>query len=143
MKRTIILKHEFVEYIPNELKEGTIYVSLAFATAVHKCCCGCGNHVITPISPTDWKIIFDGESISLYPSIGNWGFACLSHYWIRRNRIVWARRWSRQEIDAGRIHDRLVKRRYFKSAQTSTGDTDRRTPWHQKMEERTGVSSGN
>ncbi len=121
MKRNLALTHEFVEYIPNDLKDGTIYVSVGFATVAHKCCCGCGNEVITPLSPTDWKLIFDGQSISLHPSIGNWSFACQSHYWIRQNKVVWARRWSRQEIEAGRIHDRLAMERYFEDTQTSTG----------------------
>lgn len=121
MKREMVLKHEFVEYIPNDLKDGTIYVSMAFATAVHTCCCGCGNEVFTPLSPTDWKLIFDGKTISFDPSIGNWSFACRSHYWIRRNKVVWARRWSRQEVEAGRLHDRLAKQRYFNRIQTSTG----------------------
>lgn len=109
MKREITLKHEFVEYIPNEIKNKTIYVSIAFATVVHKCCCGCGNEVVTPLSPTDWKLIFDGESISLDPSIGNWGFACQSHYWIKRNKVKWSRRWSQEEIKAGRSRDALAK----------------------------------
>jgi hypothetical protein len=47
MKRKLVLTHEFVEYIPDDFKDGTIYVSVAFATAAHKCCCGCGNEVIT------------------------------------------------------------------------------------------------
>jgi len=115
MKREMVLTHEFVEYIPNNLKDGTIYVSLAFATVAHKCCCGCGKEVVTPISPTDWQLMFDGESISLYPSIGNWGFDCKSHYWIRHNRVQWAPRWSQKEIEAGRSQDRLAKERYFDS----------------------------
>ena len=101
MKRTLKLKHEFVEYIPDNIKNGTIYVSVTFATAVHKCCCGCGQEVVTPISPTDWKLIFDGETISLYPSIGNWGFPCQSHYWIDGGEIVWAKKWSPEQIAAG------------------------------------------
>ncbi len=113
MKSKTTLTHEFVEYIPNDLKDATIYVSMAFATVVHKCCCGCGSEVITPLSPTDWTLTFDGQSISLDPSIGNWSFACQSHYWIKRNRIKWARRWSQEEIDAGRAHDSLAKERYF------------------------------
>jgi hypothetical protein len=92
MRREVVLIHEFVEFIPDDLKEGTIYVSMTYATVAHKCCCGCGNLVITPLSPTDWKLIFDGKSISLDPSIGNWNFACQSHYWIRRNRVIWALR---------------------------------------------------
>lgn len=113
MKREMILKHEFVEFIPNELKEGTIYVSIPFATVAHKCCCGCGNEIVTPLSPTDWKLVFDGQTISLDPSIGNWSFDCQSHYWIIRSRARWARRWSRKEIQAGRAHDRSTKKKYF------------------------------
>jgi hypothetical protein len=113
VKRKIMLKHEFVEYIPNNLVEGTIYISITFATVAHKCCCGCGHEVITPISPTDWKLTFDGQSISLYPSIGNWGFACQSHYWIERNIVKWAPQWSKEKIKDGRTHDAINKQRYF------------------------------
>jgi hypothetical protein len=109
------LTHEFVDYIPNELKEGTIYVSIQFATAVHKCSCGCGREVVTPLSPTDWKLIFDGETVSLDPSIGNWSYPCQSHYWIRRNKVIWAPRWSRREVEQGRAQDRLAKERYFQA----------------------------
>lgn len=115
MKRPITLRHEFVEYIPDKLKDRTIYVSLAFATVAHKCCCGCGNEVVTPLSPTDWKLIFDGESVSLYPSIGNWNFACRSHYWIECNAVKWAPQWSQAEINAGRAHDTFAKDKYFGS----------------------------
>lgn len=113
-----ILTHEFVEYIPNDLKEGIIYVSISFATVGHKCCCGCGSEVITPISPTDWQLTFNGESISLYPSIGNWNFDCKSHYWIIHNRVKWAQRWSQKEIEMGRALDRLAKERYFDGTKT-------------------------
>lgn len=113
MKPELILTHEFVQYIPADLEDGKIYVSIAFATVAHKCCCGCGNEVVTPLSPTDWKLIFDGQSISLDPSIGNWGFDCQSHYWIKRNRVKWAPQWTREEINAGRSWDRAEKEKYF------------------------------
>jgi hypothetical protein len=83
------VKHVFVEYRPEKLEEGIVYVSIEFRTAVHNCCCGCGNLVVTPLSPVKWKLGFDGVSISLSPSIGNWGFPCKSHYWISENRVVW------------------------------------------------------
>jgi hypothetical protein len=88
--RNKLLKHEFVEFIPDILERDTIYISIPFATASHLCCCGCGLKVVTPISPRGWKLIFDGETISLYPSIGNHQFPCSSHYWIRESRVVWA-----------------------------------------------------
>ena len=96
MNRRTNLAYEFVEFIPKHPKEGTVYVSIAYATAVHKCCCGCGSEVVTPLSPTDWRLTFDGESISLHPSIGNWGFPCRSHYWIEQNRVRWAGQWSQR-----------------------------------------------
>ena len=116
MKRKITLKHEFVEYIPNKLKDETVYVSMAFAIVAHKCCCGCGNEVITPLSPTDLMLIYDGESISLYPSIGNWNFACRSHYWIECNMVKWTPQWSQNRINAGRARDAFVKEKYLGNA---------------------------
>jgi hypothetical protein len=109
MKRELALKHEFVEFIPDKLEDRIVYVSIAYATVAHKCCCGCGTEVVTPLSPTDWKLIFDGETVSLDPSIGNWSFACKSHYWIRCNKVKWAARWSQDRIDAVRSHERLAK----------------------------------
>jgi Family of unknown function (DUF6527) len=118
MKPVSHLKHEFVEFIPEELEDGTLYVSFAYTTVVHKCCCGCGNEVVTPLSPTDWKLIFDGESISLDPSIGNWSMACQSHYWIEDSIVRWAPRWSREQIDDGRERDRQAKQRYFEDKES-------------------------
>jgi hypothetical protein len=115
MKPDMVLTHEFVEYVPDVLKERTLYVSIPFATVVHKCCCGCGREVVTPLSPTDWSLTFDGKSISLHPSIGNWSLPCQSHYWITQNRVKWAARWSRAQIDAGRAQEALAKQLYFDS----------------------------
>jgi len=119
MKRMTTLRHQFIEYMPSDLEEGTIYVSMAFATVAHKCCCGCGTEVVTPLSPTDWKLVFDGESISLHPSIGNWSFDCKSHYWIRRGRVRWAPRWSQQAIADGRDRDQSAKQSSFGTADTA------------------------
>jgi len=130
VKRPITLKHKFVEYIPGNLKDGTIYVSIPFATAMHKCCCGCGYEVVTPISPTDWQLIFDGQSVSLYPSIGNWSFACKSHYWIERNKVKWASQWSQEKINAGRAHEASAKQKYYGDAPIQNipeGFVDKRT----------------
>jgi hypothetical protein len=112
MKQTT-LTHEFVDYIPESLREGQLYISLRFATALHKCVCGCGGEVVTPLSPRDWKLIFDGETVSLEPSIGNWSFRCRSHYWIRRGKVVWASRWSKRDIQSARAEERTQYDEYF------------------------------
>jgi hypothetical protein len=113
VKKFGVLTPEFVEFMPKELNNGVLYVSMIYCTAIHKCCCGCGQKVVTPFSPTDWKLTFDGEVVSLSPSIGNWSFPCQSHYWIERNAIRWAERWSKEEIAAGRANDKSAKDRHF------------------------------
>lgn len=100
------LTHSFVEFIPDQLEERVIYISIPYATVVHRCCCGCGGEVVTPLSPRDWRLTFDGETVSLYPSIGNWSFACRSHYWIQRNRVVWAEDWSDERVESARRQER-------------------------------------
>jgi len=107
------MRFEFVEFIPEQLEGGVVYVSTEYATVVHLCCCGCGNEVVTPLSPADWKLTFDGVSISLDPSIGNWSFDCQSHYWIRRNKVCWANQWSEDQITQGRRYDAQRKSRYY------------------------------
>lgn len=108
-----MLQHKFVEFIPEQLEDGILYISLTYCTAIHKCVCGCNNEVVTPFSPTDWKMVFDGETISLSPSIGNWNFDCKSHYWIRRNEIIFARKWSDEKIKEGNEKDVKLKKSFF------------------------------
>lgn len=108
----MIIQHKFVDFIPEEVEDWVLYISMKYRTAVHNCICGCGNSVVTPISPTDWKIIFNGKTISLNPSIGNWNFECRSHYWIKSNKIVIANDWSYEMIQDGRKTDKEQKKDY-------------------------------
>jgi hypothetical protein len=114
MSRIDQVRHEFVEFIPSVLQDGVLYVSIPYATVVHRCCCGCGREVVTPLAPTDWTLVYDGDSISLKPSIGNWGLLCRSHYWIIRNRIRWAKGWTNTKIAEGRDEDLRRKAAYFR-----------------------------
>jgi hypothetical protein len=107
--KAIRLAPQFVEAIPENLELGVLYVSMTYATAIHQCACGCGHEVVTPFSPTDWKLSFDGENVTLEPSIGNWSFACRSHYWIRGGKVRWAGSMSQRQIDEGRTRDRALK----------------------------------
>jgi hypothetical protein len=94
----MILRHKFVENIPRKIENGVLYISIEHCTAIHKCVCGCGNEVVTPFSPTGWKMTFDGKTISLSPSIGNWNYNCKSHYWIKNSSVVWSTIWSDKKI---------------------------------------------
>lgn len=109
----MILTHKFVNQIPEILEDNVIYVSIPFETVIHKCCCGCGREVVTPLSPKDWSLTFDGETITLNPSIGNWNFKCKSHYFIRNNRVVWARQYNRFEINENKELDFEQRQAYY------------------------------
>ena len=113
--RQTVLSHQFVEFIPERLEEGVLYISQRYGTAAHKCCCGCGEEVVTPLSPTDWSLLIDGNVMTLRPSIGNWSLACRSHYWIRRSKVIWAGHMSQQQIEHGRAIDRAAKQAYFQA----------------------------
>lgn len=119
--------YRFVDYIPATREEGVIYIAPEYGAVVHSCLDGCGEKVSTPLSPAQWQLQFDGETISLSPSIGNWGVSCQSHYIIRRNKVIWAGRWSDKAVADGGTADRLaVEQRY---AQTGAPDHTRQRWW--------------
>ena len=97
------LKLQITETIPEDIEEGILYVSFTYWTTAHKCGCGCGQKVVLRLSPKHWAITLNGESVSMYPSIGNWQLPCRSHYWIEEGRILQARRWSDAEIMRNRV----------------------------------------
>lgn len=107
-------KYKFVEVIPDIIDIDTLYISTEYKTAIHLCPCGCGNEIATPLSPHDWKLTFDGNGVSLYPSIGSWGLPCQSHYFITDSVIEWAPKWSREQINQGREEDKKNIETYYK-----------------------------
>lgn len=144
MKSEIVLAYEFVEFIPEEIKEWTLYISQTYGTAVHKCCCGCGREVVTPLSPTGWELTFDGKSVSLFPSIGSWSLPCQSHYFITKNKVVWMPKWSKDQIARGRAWEAYEKERYFETqaietacearpTTTDSGQSKPRMNWWQRL----------
>lgn len=116
------LEHRFVRNVPRELDPGVLYISMDYATAVHSCCCGCGDRVVTPFTPTDWRMTFDGESISLHPSVGNWNQKCRSHYVIQRNRVLEAGPWSNEQVEAERLRDKRAKAAHYGVAKEQVHD---------------------
>lgn len=111
-----MLQHKFVDCMPDDISSGILYISMIYGTAIHKCCCGCGEEVVTPFSPTDWKITFDGDNVSLSPSIGNWSFKCQSHYFIRNGHVDWCQSWTNKQVSDNRKEDSFNKQLHFQQS---------------------------
>ncbi|WP_316162833.1 DUF6527 family protein [Bradyrhizobium sp. SZCCHNRI20481] len=117
MARQTHLTPEFVELAPPQLKDGVLYVSMVHSCVIHRCCCGCGEKVVTPLSPGEWQLYFDGENVSLHPSIGNSRFRCRSHYWIRQGQVIWVKKLTPAETEAAWRHDRAARDAHFGARQ--------------------------
>lgn len=118
------LEPTFVEAIPEELEAGYIYVSIRFRTAQHLCACGCGSRIVTPIKPAKYSFRYDGEAISLWPSVGAWQKPCRSHYVIRDSRVVWYPQWTDEEIARGRARDQAALRDYYEDRSSPERPTE-------------------
>lgn len=94
-------------------------MSVEYKSIIHLCFCGCGKKVVTPLSPTGWSMTFDGKTISVQPSIGNWNLACRWHYWIRNSRVEWSGQWSQAQIDARFARDVQLKDDYYAKGDTA------------------------
>lgn len=110
------MQHQFVAYIPEVLELETLYISLEHNIVVHKCACGCGLEVVTPLSPAEWALKYDGEVVSLWPSIGNWNFPCKSHYIIKNGEVRWAGRFDEAKIRSVRQRDANAKYVQYESS---------------------------
>lgn len=107
------IKPLFVDVIPDQLEDGILYVCERYGTVIHKCCCGCGEEVVTPLSPVDWTVHREGKIVSLSPSIGNWSFACKSHYWIWKNQVIWAHGMTYKQVERVKARDKADKEAYI------------------------------
>lgn len=121
MKR---LTPRFVERMPSDLEDGILYIGIETGTILHRCACGCGHEVNTPLGRTDWSFTYDGETISLWPSVGNWSFPCRSHYVVKKSSIEWAGAWSDEEVEAGRRADRALNERRYGTPETPLQNTE-------------------
>jgi hypothetical protein len=108
-----MIRPEFIESAPKQLSDGVIYISDRFRTALHKCCCGCGKEVVTPLNPAGWSYLLEDGKVTLKPSIGNWSFPCKSHYLITRNQVVWAHAMSDRQIAQVKARDARDQRAYI------------------------------
>lgn len=83
--KKVEIKPIFVDEIPTDLEDNTLYISKIYKCAVHKCLCGCGNKTVTPLIKNGWVLMELNNKISLSPSIGNFQFSCKSHYILTNN----------------------------------------------------------
>jgi hypothetical protein len=102
MFRHTKLEHKFVHYIPEQLEPNVIYISMDYATAAHSCCCGCGEQVITPFTPTDWNLTFDGITGKLPTSVLNFRSSRLMNNVKRENWLALLRCLKRMSQACGR-----------------------------------------
>jgi Family of unknown function (DUF6527) len=115
-----------VQYMPKELNPGVLYVSEEFGAAAHLCACGCGAKIRTPLGPTEWALDETDSGPTLYPSVGNWQQGCQSHYWIKRGRVIWAKKWTPEQIAAGRHAEEQRRRFYYHTPDRKRGGMLRR-----------------
>jgi hypothetical protein len=110
-----LLMPKYVANLPEQLEEGVFYICEEFNATAHKCCCGCGEEVYNKLGPAKWRLIkgLDG-TVSLEPSVGNWKYACRSHYWITDNRVFDAGSMSNRSIKAVQKRDRQDRDRVIK-----------------------------
>lgn len=113
--KTNTIRAEFVEFVPDLLDDGVLYISERYKTASHKCCCACGEEVVIPLGPADWSVRIDGGKVSMHPSIGNWRFRCRSHYVIWRDQVVWAGAMKAEQIAQVELRDRVDKVRHIEA----------------------------
>ena len=124
------LEPRFVKGIPRNLEPGVLYVSMEYGTVVHSCCCGCGQEVVTPLTPTDWRLTIDGDKISLWPSVGNGNLPCRSHYVIKANRVIKAEPWHAAKIKAEQKRDKAAKAKFYAQPTETTLSVHGNPPVH-------------
>jgi hypothetical protein len=91
MSRVRVVSFLFIDSAPADLSAGTLYISTKYRAIVHSCLCGCGEKVVLNLDPDSWAFTFDGRSISIWPSVGNVGLPCRSHYIVRKGQVEWLR----------------------------------------------------
>jgi hypothetical protein len=87
LKKVPISYKEVPEFMPEfeTMEEGVLYVSHQYHTAIHRCLCGCGEKIVTPIGHErgGWTLNLD-NGVTMTPSIGNYQLPCKSHYIITK-----------------------------------------------------------
>jgi hypothetical protein len=65
---------------------------------------------VLPLSPAEWQLSRDGDAVSIWPSVGNWDYACKLHYVIRWNQVRWAGAMTAHQIKRVKQRDEVALR---------------------------------
>jgi hypothetical protein len=129
------VRHAFVKFIPEVLGDGILYISCEYKVVAHRCCCGCGEKVDTPLSPAGWELTFNGETVSLWPSIA--GGRCRSHYIIRRGAVQWVAPLTRAQDSIALERDlaaaQSLSQPSHSGAGAEVGKRSRSRPWWRRL----------
>nr|WP_293838594.1 DUF6527 family protein [uncultured Arsenicibacter sp.] len=83
--KKVSIEPVFVEFIPEVLEPGKLYISRHYRTSTHSCFCGCGHKVVLPFTENFWQLTEKNGKVSISPSVGNYNLPCRSHYIITGN----------------------------------------------------------
>ena len=131
---------KFVELIPTEGEDlilGTVYISMKHGMVVYRCPCRCGGLSEFMLDPIRFRMEYDGNNVTFYPSIGIPYLQCRSHYWIRDNRIQWCapmEDWETKEAERRELSSALKVR----EAQERNWETVIRRTWRKFVNWRQG-----
>lgn len=126
--KTKTIRSAFVTQFPAVFEQGVLYISEEFETAGHLCCCGCGEKVITPLNPAKWRLRKEGDTVSLSPSIGNWNYACKSHYFIIKNQVVEAGQFDDRRIAVVQRRDKRDMEHYVSKSNAKADHSPEKAP---------------
>jgi hypothetical protein len=122
------LEPRYLIQFPERLEEGILYISDEFSLTVHKCCCGCGEDVFLKLGPEKRHLTKEADgAVSLSPSVGNWKYACRSHYWVSSNDVLEAGPMSSGMIKRVQERDRQERQQAIEQQNVSTKPIGR---WH-------------
>lgn len=110
-----MIQIHFVDSIPraDAIEDGHLYISLKYNMTSHRCASGCGQLVPLPLSPADWALTYNGDTVSLSPSIGNGVLDCHSHYFIRDSQVIWASDMSASQARQQQAADAELLKRHI------------------------------
>lgn len=93
MRIDSLIVKDVVTIIPDDLKQGVLYISEKYGVAIHLCACGCGGQTVTPFGDKHgWFLTRNPDgTVTLRPSIGNWSGEnpYHAHYYVTNNKIEW------------------------------------------------------